>query len=143
MVQETAPRQQVRARHAQFAGGTAAQHKTPSALVGIVEMLHRVEERRHVLRLVHHDRRGPARFRQRPAALDEQIGISQVVDALCRPREVERDGRIRQQLAQQRGLSGLARTEHEMHVRRGKFLLPPQFDPATKHSACFINARLI
>jgi hypothetical protein len=52
MMQKTAARQQVRARHPQFAGGTAAQHKTPPAFGGIVEMLHRVEDRRHVLRLV-------------------------------------------------------------------------------------------
>ena len=133
MVQEAASRQQVRARHAQLAGGTAAQHEPPAALVGIVEMLHRVEDRRHVLRLVHHDRRGPARFRQRPATLDEQIGVAQVLGALGGPGEIQPDRRVRQQLPQQRGLAGLARAEHEMHVRRGKFLLPQRFDPATKH----------
>ncbi|MDN5940236.1 MAG: hypothetical protein L0H94_00010 [Nitrospira sp.] len=39
-------------------------------------------------------------------------------------------------------LAGLARAEHEMHIRRGKLLLPQRFDPATKHTVGFVNARL-
>jgi len=143
MVQKAASGQQVRACHAQFAGGTAAQHETPPALVGIVEMLRRVEDRRHVLRLVHHDRRGPARFRQRPAPLDERIGVAQVFGALGGPGEIQPDRRRRQQLAQQRGLAGLARAEHQVHVRCAKLLFPQLFDPATIHIDGFRNARLI
>ena len=83
-------------------------------------MLHGVEDRGHVLCLVDHDCRGAARFRQRPATLDQQIGVAQVFRAFGGPGEIQPDRRLWQQFAQQCGLAGLARAEHEMHVRRGK-----------------------
>jgi hypothetical protein len=94
------------------------------------------------LRLVHHDRRGAARFRQRQATLDEQIGVAQVFGAFGRPGEIQPDRRFRQHFPQQRGLAGLAGAEHEMHVWRSKFPFPQRFCPATKHIGDFINARL-
>jgi len=143
MAQEAPSRQQVGARGAQLAGGTAAQHEPPPALVGIVEMLHGVEDGRHVLCLVHHDRGGAARLRQRPAPLNQQIGIAQVLGSLGGPGEIQPDRRLRQEFAQQRGLAGLARAEHQLHVRRGELLLPDRFDPPTEHVACFTNGRLV
>ena len=132
VMQEAAPGQEVRPGHAQLAGGTAAEHEAPAALVGVVEVLHRVEERRDVLRLVHHHRGRPSRSRQRPAALDQEIGVPQELRPLSGAGQVEPDRGVRKQLPEQRGLAGLSRAEQDVDVRGRRASSPSPAPPSDR-----------
>jgi hypothetical protein len=98
MVQQAATRQQVRASQPQLPRGASAENETPPRLVGIVERLHPVEDRRHRLRLVHENELPLFVRRQAPAGLSKFPRIAQMPRTLLWIGQVEAQGIFRNQL---------------------------------------------
>src|SRR4030042_6162247 len=111
---ETAAGKQVGTRTAQFARRAAAQHEPPSLLIAIVEMLHRIENRRRGLHLVHKDEMSSLDVRQSPAQADKLPRLGQMPRTLLGIREIDPQRLRWEQRVKQRGLPRLTCPEHQM-----------------------------
>lgn len=140
-VEHGSTRQEIGAGDAELARGASAQHEAPPRLVGIVEVLDRVEDGGYVLRLVDNDDGRRLCAGQRPAPLDETVRIPQILCTLPGTGGVEPDRRLGEELPQQRRLSRLPGPEDEVDVRGAETLAPRRLGPATKRHVAFIFAR--
>ena len=108
-VQKAAPGQQIHAGPAQTARRTTTQDETPTFLVGVVQALYRIEERRYGLDLVHENRPASAGRRHGATGFNECLGVCQQPRPLQKIRQIDYPGILREQRSQQRRFAGLTR----------------------------------
>ena len=122
----------------ELAGGTAAENETPTGFVLVVKRLHGVEDSGDGLGLVDEHDVGGALSRQGAAGTEKRARVCEERAALGGIRQIEGEGGVGQELAKERGLTGLAGAKQDVHIGLAELLSEEGGGPAGMHSALYL-----